>query len=93
MIRALWGPGWTRLALNVTKYCHNGGMAFAHHPALACQGVQDGDALWGPGWARVPAWVFVTRKLKLVAGGVAAVGLILVIAAVAALVVVFDQLA
>jgi len=20
------------------KYCHNGAMAFAHHPALACQG-------------------------------------------------------
>ena len=39
------------------------------------------------------AWAFVTRKLKLVAGGVAAVGLIIVVAAVAALVVVFAQLA
>jgi hypothetical protein len=39
------------------------------------------------------AWTLVVRKLKLVAGGVAAVGLILVFAVVAALVVVIAQLA
>jgi hypothetical protein len=38
-------------------------------------------------------WTLVVRKLKLVAGGVAAVGLILVFAVVAALVVVIAQLA
>jgi hypothetical protein len=25
------------------KYCHNGGMAFAHDHAPACLGVHDGD--------------------------------------------------
>jgi hypothetical protein len=39
------------------------------------------------------AWAFVMRKMKVVVGGLAAVGLILVVVAVAALVVVFDQLA
>ncbi len=39
------------------------------------------------------AWTLVFRKLKLVAGGVAAVGLIMVFAVVAALVVVIAQLA
>lgn len=38
------------------------------------------------------AWTLVVRKLKLVAGGVAAVGLVLVFAVVAALVVVIAQL-
>jgi hypothetical protein len=38
-------------------------------------------------------WTLVVRKMKLVAGGVAAVGLILVFAVVAALVVVIAQLA
>jgi len=41
-------------------------------------------------WLR---WTLVVRKMKLVAGGVAAVGLILVFAVVAALVVVIAQLA
>jgi hypothetical protein len=39
------------------------------------------------------AWTLVVRKLKLVVGGVAAVGLLLVLAVVAALVVVIAQLA
>jgi hypothetical protein len=39
------------------------------------------------------AWTLVVRKLKLVVGGVAAVGLLLVFAVVAALVVVIVQLA
>jgi hypothetical protein len=39
------------------------------------------------------AWTLVVRKLKLVVGGVAAVGLLLVCAVVAALVVVIAQLA
>jgi hypothetical protein len=39
------------------------------------------------------AWAFVTRKMRFVAGGLAAVGLMLVVGAVAALLVVFDQLA
>jgi hypothetical protein len=54
----LWGQQWTRLLSfhpapstattghdfpHHAKYCQNGGMAFAHHPASACQGVQDGD--------------------------------------------------
>ena len=39
------------------------------------------------------AWAFVSRKVKVVVGGVAAVGLILVVAAVAAVIVVFAQLA
>jgi hypothetical protein len=39
------------------------------------------------------AWTLVVRKMKLVAGGVAAVGLLLVCAVVAALVVVIAQLA
>jgi hypothetical protein len=39
------------------------------------------------------AWTLAVRKLKLVAGGVAAVGLLLVCAVVAALVVVIAQLA
>jgi hypothetical protein len=39
------------------------------------------------------AWAFVLRRMKLVAGGLVAVGLILVVGAVAALVVVFDQFA
>jgi hypothetical protein len=34
-VRALWGQQWTRLASRSTpnqgKYCHNGGMARAHH--------------------------------------------------------------
>jgi len=34
MIHVLWCPGWTRLAPRLLsaceKYCHNGGMAFAH---------------------------------------------------------------
>ena len=38
------------------------------------------------------AWVFLTRKVRVVVGGVAAVVLILVIAIVAAVVVVFAQL-
>jgi hypothetical protein len=39
------------------------------------------------------AWTLVVPKMKLVAGGVAAVGLIMVLAVVAALVVVIAQLA
>lgn len=39
------------------------------------------------------AWAFVMRRMKLVAGGLAAVALILVVGAFAALLVVFDQLA
>ena len=38
------------------------------------------------------AWVFVTRKVKVVAGGVAAAGLILFAAVVTAVIVVFAQL-
>jgi hypothetical protein len=38
-VRALWGPGWTRLPFySREKYCQNGGMVFAHHPASACLG-------------------------------------------------------
>jgi hypothetical protein len=33
------GDGLVSLFLHTRKkYCHNGGMAFVHHPALACQG-------------------------------------------------------
>jgi hypothetical protein len=39
------------------------------------------------------AWAFAMRKMKLVAGGLTAVGLLLVVGAGAALLVVFDQLA
>jgi hypothetical protein len=39
------------------------------------------------------AWAFVTRKVKLVVAGVAAMGLILVVAVVTAVIVVFAQLA
>ena len=38
------------------------------------------------------AWVFVTRKVKVVAGGVAAAGLILFAAVVTVVIVVFAQL-
>ena len=39
------------------------------------------------------AWAFVLRRMKLVAGGLTAVALIVVVGAVAVFLVVFDQLA
>ena len=40
MIRALWGPGWTRLPSlgRRQKYCHNGAWASPQSPASACLG-------------------------------------------------------
>ena len=52
--RALWGPQWTRLAKH-GKYCHNGGMAFAHQHRSGWLGVQEGDH--GP-FRRSPERVF-----------------------------------
>jgi hypothetical protein len=44
VIRALWGPGWTRLPVHGgNKYCHNGGMVFAHEYAGDGPGVQEHD--------------------------------------------------
>jgi hypothetical protein len=58
---ALWGPEWTRPPRvpfsTASKYRHNGGMGFAHHPGAGFTGSTMGSgvrALWGPRWARLP---------------------------------------